>query len=78
MQYYYNLTNVSLGNIQIPYDVFLCDNINCDNLSHNDDLCNMYDEIVMVLDNASKSFCNKRSKRYSIRPGWNEHVSILH
>lgn len=68
------LPDKSLGNIQIPYDVFLCDNINCDNSNHNGDLCNMYDEIVMVLNNASKSFCNKRSKR----PGWNEHVSELH
>lgn len=76
--WYYSLSENILGDIEIPYDAILCDNVNCDNPKHRNDLCAMYNDIVLGLNNASKPLCNRRAKQQNVRPGWNEHVSALH
>ena len=46
LQYYKLLTDVHLRNTDLPVDAIMCGSINCKNLSHNNDLCAMYDQIV--------------------------------
>lgn len=71
------LTEKNPGKIQIPYDAILCCDINCANPDHNNDLCTMYGKILNGINNASKTFYDKRAKRQTVRPGCNWHVSKL-
>lgn len=78
LQYYHYLTEMSLGNILVPYDALMCDNINCASPEHCDDLCNMYNQVVAGLNDASKPFCKTWFKQHNVRPGWNKHVRKYH
>ena len=44
LQYYKLLTDVHLRNIELPVGAIMCGNINCKNVSHNNDLCAIYME----------------------------------
>ena len=70
-------TNRGLSDIDIPSEAILCDNINCKNHKHSEQLCVMYDNIVNCLTNGGKILCNnrvnKQNVRHNSRPGWNEH-----
>ena len=45
---------------------------------HKEELCVLYDRIVQGLNEASKPLTQRRAKKYSLRPGWNEYVDELH
>jgi len=78
LQKYYARTDGLLGNIALPKDAMSCRDINCKNLQHGKDLCGLYDSIVETLNIASRHFYKPQRKAYTIKPGWNEHVSELH
>ena len=59
LQYYKLLTDVHLRNTELPIDAIMCGNINCKNVSHNNDLCAMYDKIVNCLVDGSEPLRRK-------------------
>ena len=76
--HYKSLTDKGLSYVDIPYDAFQCDNINCKNQNHSKDLCIICEKIVNCLIRSGKLFCNNSCKQHNVRPGWNEYVSELH
>ena len=75
---YHDNTDKNLEDIGLPYDAILCDNINCNNSKHSEELCIMYETIIKGLNKSSTVFSQKRGNLYKPRPGWNEHVVGLH
>ena len=78
LQYYKLLTDVHLRNIELPVDAIMCGNINCKNVSHNNDLCAIYDQIVNCLVDGSEPLRRKVVKQHIVRPGWNDYVHEVH
>ena len=66
-----------LSKLVPPSNAFLCDDVNCKNESHIDDLNNFHNAIVNAL-NLSSSSMFKHEKKLKSRPGWNEYVEEYH
>ena len=75
---YVNQSDALLGNIQIPKEVLLCRNMNCNNIQHCEELCSMYEAIVGSLYVSSKPLYRRRTKASNVKPGWRDHVEALH
>ena len=73
---YNELTDYSLSSVHIPHVVFSCD-ANCQNPDHQNNLVNLYENIVKCLIIDGKHFIQDKKKR-KLRPGWNEYVAELH
>ena len=78
LQYFKTLTDVLLKNIKLPIDAIMCGNVNCNDISHKNELCAMYDEIVKCLHDGSEPLKRKKEKQYKVRPGWNDYVHEFH
>ena len=56
----------------------LCSNVNCNDTSHCDDLCEMYNCIVYALIDASRPLFTHLNRALNTKPGWNSYVSGPH
>ena len=68
-----------MSETDIPYDLLFCDNCNCSNERHLQEISNFYNTIIQFLQKAVedcvpniKSHCSQQI------PGWNEHVKDSH
>ena len=53
-------------------------NVNCVDSSHGEGLCDMYNDLVRALLEASKSLFTHSRKTKNIKPGWNKFVASHH
>ena len=74
---YYGKTDDLLSKVKLPLGAVMCDDVNCKNESHRQDLCAMYDCIVGAVYEASRPYLTK-PKAHNIKPGWNKYVAALH
>lgn len=75
---YINHSDALLGNIEIPKDALLCQDMNCKNVQHCKELCSLYEAIVESLGVSSRPLHRHRTKVCSAKPVWNDHVEELH
>jgi exonuclease III len=71
-------TQVNLSNVHLNHSLLLCDDVNCNDLSHKAAIERLYCEISEALLDAAESL-QERSK--SVHPqlhGWNVYVKALH
>ena len=73
--YYCGRSDVLLREIQLPMDAILCPNINCDDVTHCNDLCEMYNSIVSAIHEASRHLHTHPRKVTNTKPGWNKYVA---
>lgn len=61
-------------------DAISCNHTNCQCKDHIDALEKMYNDIICILQDESKSLCTQRdtSKQHSPIPGWNSYVKVAH
>ena len=76
---YFQNTCESLREIEIPTNALSCKDLNCNNTSHNRDLCRFYEAIIDSICQAGLHLTNNKSSvNYTQRPGWTEYVSDLY
>ena len=74
--YYCGRSDVLLWKVQLPMDAIFCSDINCDDVTHCNDLCEMYNSIVSAIHEASSRHLHTHpSKAKNIKPGWNKDVA---
>jgi hypothetical protein len=67
--------------VNIPSDVIMCSELNCDNPSHKDKFNAMYMDMCKCLLDASDSTivkCKNQQSSDFVVPGWNDYVKDLH
>ena len=74
---YYERTEQTLGEIEIPVNSLLCTNCDCTDTKHTDDTENLFNAIKTSLYNSSDHIMPSDSN-YTPRPGWNEYVADLY
>lgn len=73
--FYCGRTDVLLREVQLPMDAILCSNINCDDDTHCNDLCEMYNSIVSAIYEASRPLHTHPRKVKNTKPGWTKYVA---
>lgn len=75
---YCNSTHHLLSKLVTP-DVCFCTDTKCNIEKHKVDIERFYNDIVDCLKTAeSEVFGDKKSKQYTVRPGWSEYVSSIY
>ena len=67
-----------LRKVYLPMNAICCTNVNCDDSSHGASLCDMYNNIVRALLEASRCLFTHSRKAKNIKPGWNKFVASHH
>ncbi len=75
---YYSNTDELLKLIVVPSDVLLCRDVKCTKHVYISGLNKFYDVIINCLTTASKPLYQFTKCKGFQRPGWNEHVAVLH
>ena len=67
------LTKFNLKHLNIPYDAFICNNVNCTDGAHISAINLFYANIIESMKNASDELVSRpgRTKPYKRRPGRN-------
>ena len=70
---YAEATKFNLKNVNIPYDAFICNNVNCTDDAHISAINQFYANIIESMKNASDELVSRpgRTKPYKRRPGRN-------
>lgn len=72
-------TDDLLRSLTAPVGVFSCQNVNCSNDLHTQELSKFYDKVFDVLVNCGEEIVShSRNKNYVARPGWSDYVSELY
>lgn len=71
IKYCFN-SDAALGKVELPMNAIWCTDINCVDTSHRNGLCDMYNDIVKSLIEASGSLFTQIRKTRNIKPGWNK------
>ena len=76
---YTDYTELELNKIKVPQGI-KCNDPNCRNHSHREEIDELYDSIVIALKKCSDALVStgKRRAKDVIVPGWNEQVKELH
>ena len=77
VQSYYDRTTATLGELTIPIESLCCNNGNCDDRIHKDEIEQFFNAAMAALSISSDHF-KENNARYTIRPGWNEYVSDIY
>ena len=64
--------------VYMPMNAMCCTNFNCDDSLHGTSLCDMYNDIVRALLEASRCLFTHPRKAKNIKPGWNTFVASHH
>ncbi len=75
---YSGKTDTLLDKVVLPRDAILCSDVNCNDISHGTAFCDMYDDIVRSLHEASRPYLTCPDKKYHSKPGWRKYVSAYH
>ncbi len=75
---YYGRTDVLLADVHLPRCALTCSDVNCNDVSHHEDLCVMYDCIVAAVLEASRPYYTYSHKASNMKPGWNRYVAAHH
>ncbi len=75
---YTNITEELLADIRLSHKLLLCDDVNCTDSSHMNDIDLLYNDIIDALQSAGKSFVQQKRCSFKQIPGWNELCSELH
>lgn len=67
--YYCGRTDALLREVQLPMGAILCSNINCDDVTHCNDLCEMYNGIVSAIHETSRPLHKHPRKAKNTKPG---------
>ena len=72
---YYEITDALLSNVKVPSSVLNCNDINCIDVKHRQDIAQFYDDICNCLKCASdQAIPGKARSNFTPMPGWNEHL----
>ena len=69
---------IRLNKVYLPMNAMYCTNVNCDDSLHGARLCDMYNNIVRALLEASRCLFTHPRKAKNIKPGWNTFVASHH
>jgi exonuclease III len=76
---YTNLTDQSLRLLSLNIDALSCQDMNCDSVTHKEELSVFYDNLVHLLVSSGESAFNfKKTGNFECRPGWSEYVADLY
>jgi hypothetical protein len=67
-----------MSKLQLPMTAIWCTDMNCGDTSHRNGLCDMYNDILKALIEASGSLFTQTRKTRNIKPGWNNFVANHH
>jgi len=77
LKYCFN-SDAALSKLQLPMTAIWCTDMNCGDTSHRNGLCDMYNDILKALIEASGSLFTQTRKTRNIKPGWNHFVANHH
>ena len=74
-------SEILLSNVEIPTDVILCKDCNCNNVEHKEALNKYFDDIMFAITSAGQTTIKTRNRsngKNLNRPGWKEFASELY
>ena len=75
---YTEKTDHLLSEINLSSDALTCQNPDCNNHAHTEEIESLYNKIVDSLVKASESEFSERKPKFKPRPGWNDFASELY
>jgi len=75
---YTDVTENLLGSIHLSHKLLLCDDVNCKDSSHVNDIDLMYLTIIDALQTAGNDLVQQKRVYFKEIPGWNEACAELH
>ena len=76
---YANLTSHNLSSIFIDHPLLLCDDPNCDNISHRCAIDRMYTETIEALFVSSADLSTQQSRKHRSQiAGWNDYCEVAY
>ncbi len=67
-----------LSSVRLSHKLLLCDDVNCTDTSHANDIDLMYSDIVEAIKTASNFLVKKQGPGFQQIPGWNDICADLH